>query len=213
MGDNEIHSDSGENRLGTTAVLVHLGLVVCGIAALLTGLQAGDYKRVEHLGFTVHSWVGMAGAFFVLLRAALGIAGPTELRFGTWVPWTRERLCRVKEDISGLLRFSLPHRPPHEGAAGLVETFGLLAFLATALSGVFLFFTIEPGQKSRGLVHAVKEFHETGLTLILVFLSMHAGAVVLHALTGRHLWRRMVFLKEREAPLSPEGTRVDAAAE
>jgi cytochrome b len=196
-----------ERAIGTTTILVHLGLAVCGIAALLTGLLADDYKRAEHLGFTVHSWIGLAGAFFVLLRAALGIVGPAELRFGNWVPCTRERLSRVKEDIIGLASFRLPHRPPHVGVAGLVETFGLLSFLLTALSGIFLFFALEPGQKSHGLVHAVKECHEAGLSLILIFLSMHAGAVVLHALTGRHLWRRMLFLNERQAGQRPDEVR------
>ncbi len=206
MGNSQEHAE--EKRLGTTAVLVHLGLIVFGIGALLTGLLAGDYKKVEHLGFTVHSWIGMAGAFIVLVRAALGIVGPPELRFSRWVPCTRERLSRVKEDIMGLLRFRLPDRPTHVGLSGLVETFGLLAFLVTALSGIFLFFTIDPGHKSRGLVHAVKEFHETGLYLIVAFLSIHAGAVTMHALTGRHLWRRMLFLKEQPANPGPADTRV-----
>lgn len=200
-----------EHALGFTAILIHLGLVFCGIAALLTGLLAGDYKKIEHLGFTVHTWIGMAGVFFVLLRVALGIVGPSELRFSNWVPYTRERLSYVKQDIMGLLSFRLPHRPTHMGVAGLVETFGLLAFLVTALSGIFLFFTIEPGQKSHGLVHAVKEFHEAGLTLILIFLSMHMGAVTLHALTGRHLWRRMLFMKEQQAGPNPEDTSVLAS--
>ncbi len=63
MRNREEHPE--ERAIGVTTVLVHLGLAVCGIAALLTGLLADDYKRMEHLGFTVHSWIGMAGAFIV----------------------------------------------------------------------------------------------------------------------------------------------------
>ena len=206
MKNREEHTE--EHALGVTAILIHLGLVVCGIAALLSGLLAGDYKRIEHLGFTVHSWIGMAGAYVVLMRVALGIVGPPELRFSNWVPYTRERLSYVKEDIMGLLKFRLPDRPTHVGVSGLVQTFGLLAFLVTALSGIFLFFTIDPGQKSRGLVHAVKEFHEAGLSLILIFLSMHVGAVTMHALRGHHLWRRIFFLKEPQVGPSPDDARV-----
>jgi cytochrome b561 len=37
--------------------------------------------------------------------------------------------------------------------------------------------------------------HEPGLWLLLAFLAIHVSAVVLHALAGDHLWRRMFFLK------------------
>lgn len=186
----------GETRLGSTAILIHFGLLVCGIAALLSGMLADDYKKIEHMGFTVHSWIGMSGAFFVLLRGMLGVVGPRNLRFTSWVPYTRERFERVKEDVVGLFRFRLPERPTHVGVAGLVQTFGLLVFLFVALSGIFLFFTLEPGHKAHGAVHAVKELHEAGIVLIPLFLAMHVGATVAHALRGRHLWRKMLFLKE-----------------
>ena len=163
---------------------------------MISGLQAGDYKKIEHLGFTLHSWIGMAAAFFILLRVVLGIVGPAELRFSRWIPFTRERLACVREDITGLLGMRLPERPTHVGIAGLVQALGLFVFFVIAASGVYLYFTIEPGHKSHGVVHDVKEFHEVGLYLITLFLSMHVGAVTLHALRGRHLWRGIFFLKE-----------------
>jgi cytochrome b len=176
--------------------MVHIGLLFFGIAALLSGDLADDYKKMEHLGFTLHTWVGMGGAFFVLLRFALGIAGPYDLRFTQWVPYTRERLILVKEDIAGLFRLRLPERPTHRGLAGLVQTFGLLSFLLMALTGIFLYYSLEPGQKARGLVHDVKELHEAGQVFLLLFLSLHVGATIAHALAGRHLWRKIFFLKE-----------------
>jgi cytochrome b len=178
-----------------TALLVHLGLVVCGISAVCTGLLAGDYKRAEHLGFTVHSWIGIAGSLVIVLRVVLGIIGPSGLQFKNWVPFTRERFILVKDDLQGLLHRRLPLRQPHAGLAGLVQILGLLVFLMSALSGLFLFFTIEPGHKSYGLVHDVKEVHEAGLILLLFFFLLHVGPIVLHALAGRHLWRRIFFLK------------------
>jgi hypothetical protein len=120
------------------------------------------------------------------------------MRFSQWVPLTGERWRLIGEDVATLLRFRLPERPSHQGIAGLVQTFGLSVFLFMALTGGFLFFALEPGQKARGLLHSVKEVHEIGQLLIPLFLSMHGGAVVLHALCGRHLWRKMLFL--REAP-------------
>jgi len=200
MESKTTHTEEGS--LGFTSILVHLGLLVCGIAALISGLQAGDYKKIEHLGFTLHSWIGMSGAFFVLLRVVLGVVGPVELRFSRWVPYTRERLSSVKEDIIGLFSMRLPDRPTHVGIAGLVQALGLFVFFVIAVSGIFLFFTIEPGHKSRGLVHDVKEFHEVGLYLITLFLSMHVGAVTMHALRGHHLLRKIFFLKE--SPVNPD---------
>jgi len=181
--------------LGAFVILVHLGLLIAGMTAWLSGDMADDYKKLAHSGFTLHSWVGMGAAFFVFLRLVWGVFGPQNVRFTQWVPFTRKRLARVREDISGLLRFQMPERPTHEGLSGLVQTFGLLVFLFMALSGGFLFFSLEPGQKATGLAHAVKELHEAGELLVPLFLFTHVGAVTLHALAGRHLWRRMLFLR------------------
>lgn len=185
---------TGVHALGTTAILVHFGMVVIGIAALLSGLLADDYKKVEHWGFTIHSWIGIAGAAIVLLRVMLGIVGPHDLRFPNWVPYTHERLSYVKEDIISLRTLNLPPRPPHFGVAGLIQLFGLVVFLLVALSGTFLFFTIDPGHKTHGIVHSVKEVHEVGLFLIPLFLTLHTGGVLLHAMQGRHVWRKMFFM-------------------
>lgn len=185
---------TGVHALGTTAKLVHFGMVVIGITALLSGLLADDYKKIEHWGFTAHSWIGITGAVIVLLRVMLGIVGPCDLRFSNWAPCTRERLSYVREDIMSLRKLILPPRPPHFGVAGVVQLFGIAVFLLVALSGTVLFFGIEPGQKARGIVHSVKEVHEVGLFLIPLFLSLHIGGVTLHAMQGRHSWRRMFFL-------------------
>lgn len=197
MKTQGVQSDD-DTSLGASAILVHLGLVFFVLAGLLSGGLADDYKKMEHAGYTLHGWIGMGGAFFVFLRVMLGICGPRTLRFSHWVPYTRERLLRAREDIVGLFRFRLPERPVHEGVAGLVESFGLVALLATAASGLLLFFILEPGQKATGAAHSVKELHEGASWLVFLFLSMHAGATVAHALGGRHLWRKMLFLKERK---------------
>lgn len=60
---------------------IHLGLAVFGLLALLTGLFAGDYKRVHHLAFSVHKWLGLSLSFFMAWRLWLGFYGPQEARF------------------------------------------------------------------------------------------------------------------------------------
>ena len=184
----------GIHALSRTAILVHFGLAVVGIAALCSGLFADDYKNIAHWGFSFHRWIGISTASIVLLRVLLGVVGPYDLRFSNWVPYTRERFSYVKEDLGGLRRLDLPPRPPHFGMMGLVQFFGLVVFLLVALSGIVLFWGIQPGQKAQGIVHTVKEFHETGLFFISLFLTLHVGGVIMHALHGRHNWRRMFFL-------------------
>ncbi len=196
------------HRPGVSAVLIHLGLASLGVAAWLTGGLADDYKKMAHYGFTLHSWIGAGAAGFILTRFFLGVLGARDMRFSQWVPCTKERLIMVREDVAGLLRFRLPERATHQGLAGLVQTFGLAVFLLMALTGGFLFLSLEPGQKARGLAHTVKELHEAGQLLIPLFLSVHAGAVTLHALRGRHLWRRMFLLKETSDTRAEQCARV-----
>lgn len=193
----ENNNNMRNGSLGMPAITIHLGLVILGITAWLTGELAGDYKRIEHTGFTIHKWLGMGLCFFVLLRILLGIFGPGNVRFTKWMPYTKERLLLVLEDISGLLKFCLPERQTHQGLAGVVQTFGVGVFLWMSLTGSLMFLYLEPGQKAKGMIHLIKEIHEIGELLIPVFLSLHIGAVILHALSGRHLWKKMFFIREK----------------
>ena len=186
-----------QNDLDIFTRIIHLGLVIFGLLAWGTGEWADDYKKLKHIGFYVHSWIGMGVSFFVSLRLISGIIGPRKARFAQWVPYTRDRLQFVWEDIMGLIRLRLPERQPRQGLASVVETFGLLVFSVMALTGSLLFFYLEPGIKARGTIHFIKEIHEVGEVLLPLFFTVHGGAVILHAFMGRHYWRKMVFLKEQ----------------
>ena len=183
------------NDLDDLTRFIHLGLTVFGILALITALWAGDYKRVHHLGFSVHKWLGLTLSFFLVWRIWLGFYGPPEARFSQWVPFTPERLKLAGEDFLALLRLKLPERASHQGLAGVIQTFGLAVFGWMALTGSLMALWLTPGGKAGGAVHALKEMHELGLWLLLTFLAIHVGAVALHALAGDNLWRRMFFLK------------------
>ena len=176
--------------------IIHLGLMVFALAAWAASGWAEDYAHTEHLGFTVHSWLGMGLATFVSLRLVYGLVGPSSVRFSQWVPCTKARLVFVWEDILTLFKSRLPDRPSHQGLAGLVQTFGLLTFLWIAVTGSLMFFYLKPGQEAGGVLHFVMEMHEIGETAIPLFLGLHVGAVVLHAVFGNHLWRRMLFLNQ-----------------
>jgi cytochrome b len=176
--------------------VIHLGLTVFAILALITGLWAGDYKRVHHLGFSIHKWLGLTLSFFLAWRIWNGFFGAPEDRFSQWVPNSWERLQMAREDALNLLSLKLPNRAAHQGLAGMVQTFGLAVFAWMAATGTLMALFLTPGQKAGGVMHFLKEMHELGLWLIIAFLAIHIGAVALHALTGDHLWRKMFFLEK-----------------
>jgi cytochrome b len=192
---------------GATAVfdaptrLIHLALALLGIAAVVSGQFAGDYRNAAHTGFTVHRWIGIGMGAALLARTLWGLAGPRAVRFSQWLPVTRARLSVALQDIVLLGRLQLQERESHEGLAGLVQTVGLLAFLWMAATGAILFAYIEPGARATGWLRAVKELHEGGQAVVLAYLVLHIGAVVVHVLTGRPIWRRMAFgTLRKEAP-------------
>jgi cytochrome b len=175
---------------------LHAGLAVGGTLAWLLGGLAGDYKRASHLGFTVHSWLGITVSLLVLLRIMYGLWGPPNVRFAEWCPCTRERLLAAWEDVLTLLRLQLPQRAAHEGLKGVVQGFGLLVFSWQALTGTLLFYGLQPGAKARGVVHFVKEIHEIGNWLIPIFLILHLAGTFLDAVWGEQKWRRMFFFEK-----------------
>lgn len=179
---------------------LHLGLAVFGVWAWLVGsgwigAGAGDYKKPDHFWYTQHMWVGITFSAFLLARILWGFVGPESAQFRNWVPWNAALLKPVVEDLRTLLRFRIPDRPSHVGLSGLVQALGLLVFLWIGLTGLVNAFTITPGEKLLGWAHEVKELHETGDVLVPAYLILHVGGALLHSLTGRPVWKKMLFLE------------------
>ena len=194
-GNKEDLTDNGPDIFIS---ICHLVMVLFGIAAWLTGDAADDYKKFDHLWFSVHSWIGIGFACSICLYVFYGTIGPRNARFSRWIPYSKERLQLVREDIAGLMKFKLPDRESHQGLAGFAQFFGLLIFSWIALTGTLMFFLLEPGSKVKGLLHLIKEVHEVGEILIPVYLTIHIGAVLLHSFTGHHVWRKIFFFKDKE---------------
>jgi cytochrome b len=186
---------SNSEQLDSFTIFLHFGLMIFGVLAWLTGDWAGDYKKINQVGFTVHKMLGLGTGLFVAARLFHGFWGPDQARFANWAPYTPERLKMVYEDIRNLFTLKLPDRPPRQGLAGLWEAFGLALFTWMAVTGFSMFLFLIPGQKAHGAVRLVKELHEVGEWLIPIFLAVHVFAVILHALAGDHRWRKMFFLK------------------
>lgn len=185
---------TGTPGLDTGSRLIHLVLVLTGVAALATG----DFADDGPLGFGVHAWIGIVFALAIGLRLLWGLLGPREMRFATWVPHNRVQLQPALDDVLGLLRLRLPQRPLHGGIAGVIQALGLAVFAWMAVTGVPLFFLVEPGVRAAGWVKVVEELHEAGEGLAYAYLALHIGAVVLHALAGDSSWRAMFFLRQRQ---------------
>lgn len=184
---------TSEQSLDLTTRILHLGMLVFGVSAWIAGSWADDYKHAAHVGFSIHRWLGIGTALFVSVRIIYGFVGPRAMRFVNWMPYTSERLRYVREDIVGLMRLRVPDRPTHQGLAGLVQAYGLLVFTWMAFTGTYMFFTVVPGSRATGVVHAVMELHGIGNSLIWIYLVLHVGAVVVHTALGQPVWRRMFY--------------------
>jgi len=183
--------DTNNTRYDFFTRMIHIGLVVFGITAWLTGDLAEDYERSGDWGYFMHSWIGLALALVILVRLLYGMVGPANIRFSNWIPWTGARLRQAWEDVLTLLRMTLPDRPAHVGLSGLVQALGLLVFFWMALTGSVLYVFIVPGSEASGMLHLVQELHEVGEDLIPVYLVLHVGAVLLHTIFDRSFIRRM----------------------
>ena len=178
-------------RYDAATRVIHFLLALLGIAALVSGQFAGDYRRAVHVGFDVHRWIGIAMAAALAARVAWGLIGPSAVRFLQWLPVTAARWRLCAEDFRALLRLRLPMREGHEGIAGLIQAIGLATFAWMAATGTLMWLYLEPGVRATGWLRAVKELHEGGQPLAIAYVVLHAGAVLVHSLAGHPVWRRM----------------------
>ena len=183
--------------------LLHVALVALGLAAWLTGDLADDYDERVSLGFAIHGWIGMGAAAAVALRLLWGVAGPRTARFSEWLPVTRDRIRLAAEDLRELVRLRIPERAPHQGLAGVVQSIGLVIFAWMAATGTLLFFAAEPGARPGRWLDVVEVLHGAGEALIPVFLAVHVGATITHALAGDRRWSTMFFLPTGGKPRRP----------
>lgn len=176
--------------------VLHLGLAVFGVWAWWLGDDAHDYHKPVQTGYYLHMYVGLAFTAFLAARLLYGCFGPRESRFSAWLPYTRERLAAVGADLRTLFRFRMPEPVPHQGLNALVQGLGLLLFTWQGASGTLMALLIVPGQRATGWLREVMELHHSASVWIPIYLALHLGAALLHAITGRQIWRKMIFLKE-----------------
>ncbi|HET7174974.1 MAG TPA: cytochrome b/b6 domain-containing protein [Gammaproteobacteria bacterium] len=182
-------------KLDIPTRVLHFGVAFFGTWAWWIGEDAGDYHKPLHPNYTLHECVGLTFGAVLALRLLYGFFGPKSQRFSAWMPYTRERFARVKEDLRLLLRFKMPEPAIHRGLNAAVQSLGLLLFTWQAICGTVLSLYIIPGTRAVGWLHTLKELHQTASVWIPTYLALHIGATVLHALTGRQIWKKMVFME------------------
>ncbi len=171
----------------TYAKLIHLGMAFFGVFAFLTGEFAEE--GITSNGYLLHSYLGLSLASIMLIRVVIGFTNSQALSFKEWSPFSKQqRQCAI-EDFRSLLTFKIPKRGRHDGLAGITQAFGLLIFIWMSVTGTALFMLGSAVESN--VFDYVEELHEVGESLIPIFLVLHVGAVILHTLCGKPIWRKM----------------------
>lgn len=138
-----------------------------------------------------HTLAGLVVTFFILWRVIYGFIGAEDMRFKNWAPFTSERFALVIEDIKALFVLRVPHRDKHQGISGLVQFFGIVLFLWMGITGLPLYFMQEELAFNHDLHEFWEEIHEVGEALVPLYLLLHVGAVILHAVMRHPILKRM----------------------
>ncbi len=174
------------------AKVIHLGFVLFGVSAFLTGELAEDGSA--SFGYLLHAYLGLLLLAFILIRIGVGVVSSGILSFKTWSPFSRIQWGLALEDFRALFSLHVPHREKHQGLAGVTQAFGLVIFAWMAATGTLLF--ILGGGPESEFFEIIEEIHEVGESIIPLYLILHVGAVILHTLSGSHVWKRMFSLRD-----------------
>ncbi|MGB0938478.1 MAG: cytochrome b/b6 domain-containing protein [Colwellia sp.] len=175
----------------TYAKLIHLGLAFFGVAAYLTSEFADD--DVTSIGYLLHSYLGLSVAVMIVMRLIVGSTSSGALSFKDWSFFSIQQWKFALQDFRELLSLNIPEREKHQGLSGITQAFGLFIFTWMSATGTALFL-LGSGIDSEAF-ELIEEIHEVGETLIPLYLLLHVGAVVLHVLCGKPIWKRMFKFK------------------
>jgi hypothetical protein len=75
----------------------------------------------------------------------------------------------------------------------MTQAFGLFIFTWMSLTGIALFM-LGSGTENKAF-EFIEEVHEVGETLIPLYLFLHVGAVVLHTICGKPIWKKVFKFK------------------
>jgi cytochrome b561 len=166
-------------------------MVIFGIFAFLTVEFAED--GITSNGYLLHSYLGLSLASVILIRIVMGLTSSKALSFKEWSPFSKHQWQCAIHDFRTLLTLKIPNRSRHEGLVGITQAFGLLIFFWMSVTGTTIFM-LKSGTESN-FIQYIEEIHEVGESLIPIYLVLHVGAVLLHTLCGKPIWKKMFNFK------------------
>ena len=200
-----------KNTLDKVISIWHLIMALLFMASWATGMMAAAYEQndyadhviiidiedgkleggVKRIGFIVHGCAGMTTFLCLLFYFGYGVH---QGRFFHCFPFTVQQLRKMRSDLITLVHCRVPEYRKYQGIAGLVHFTGILIICWFGISGLIMYFFIEPPTCVPPKVLALQEAHEKGYFLPLVYLGLHVCGVFLHILSGRTFWKEMLFL-------------------
>ncbi|MBF0342460.1 MAG: cytochrome b/b6 domain-containing protein [Magnetococcales bacterium] len=186
--------------------LLHL-LIALGIVGQLMNALVMIHPKPGRMGdgfYAAHEAPGQVLLGLLMLHWRWRMARPGPVAFVRLFPWFSPLACRElfadgQRYLACMRRFSLPHDPVSAPLASAVQGVGLLMATLLGISGTLIFWTMAPGVKMTGWLHAVKELHE-GLGIgMWCYLLLHAGMGMAHQMAGHATLSRMFRFREQES--------------
>lgn len=182
--------------------LLHL-LIAAGITAQMPVslvMVTPRPGRPENGWFELHETLGvvllivLAAHWLWSIRLTLASGGPLPL-----FPWFSPRGLKALGDDAAITAGTLlrGHLPPTEAPRPLPAAFqglGLLVATFLGATGTVMLVGMGPQGEMAGLLHAIKESHETAGTLMWIYLVAHPSVAVIHQLAGHDTLKRMFRL-------------------
>lgn len=171
--------------------LLHMALLLAVVWQLAASglVERPRAGKPGNLFYEIHEIVGLATLALVLLYWLWVVVRRRETPFTALFPWfSVVRLKAVAADARAhwaqLRRLRLPPSDAETPLASAVHGLGLLAALAMAASGAWLYTQSVPGGP-------LLEFHELVSNLMWAYLIGHASLALLHQFTGHRVFQRI----------------------
>lgn len=151
--------------------LLHLGLALTVTLQLLTSQLM--HHRVAN-AFLFHEIFGLAAVCVVFLHWLW--TTNNKRNFQHLFPWNKAGLNAICADLKSMTKGHLPTGGDRVGLAGLVHGLGFLAVTGMALSGLYIFITIQLGSHPMWIRH----LHSFIANFVWIYWFAHVALAIIH---------------------------------
>lgn len=170
------------------------------IMSTLMQVPNAQHHRAGNLWWQFHEVGGLSCFVILLLFWVWSMArGARETRFGDWFPWfSSDSRAALWHDVGDYLRTAMRLRLPVPGAAtplaSAVQGIGLLLVSVLAATGTLFWVGAQLGGDWPARVHWARQLHGALGNLVWYYLTLHAGAAVIHVFFGHRVLKPMAPL-------------------